>query len=312
MRTAAVLTVLFGLLLIVANHAGWLSTTILDTESFVETLAPLPGDPDVSRALGEAVADGVVQSNDVGQAVADALPDGLKFAAIPLTQSLRDLIADIATKIIRSEPFTAIWEKTLELTHRATLLYIQGVESDLVTTEDGYVVLDLTPIGSLVTNRLDELGFTVLDGVEANLTIELFETRDGGIVQTLANVIYSVRWFSIFLTVAFLIAAYAVATDRRRLTVWVGGATAIAMVVSLTDGRFIRSLVTAAAEDPIRQAGIKAAGSIVFSQFVLQSWIILVIGLVVATGAWLAGDTDGARGVKAGFVNVFHRDAEGT
>ncbi len=40
MRTAAVPTVLFGLILIVANHAGWLAATVLDTESFVETLSP--------------------------------------------------------------------------------------------------------------------------------------------------------------------------------------------------------------------------------------------------------------------------------
>ncbi|MCL1598085.1 MAG: hypothetical protein M3094_02790, partial [Actinomycetia bacterium] len=73
MRLAAALTVLFGLVLIAANHAGWLATTILDTESFVEALAPLPADPDVSRALGEAVADSVIASNEVGQAIADTL-----------------------------------------------------------------------------------------------------------------------------------------------------------------------------------------------------------------------------------------------
>lgn len=219
MRTAAVLTVLFGLILIVANHAGWLATTVLDTESFIETVSPLPQDPYVSRALGEAVADSVIQSNEVGQAISDRLPDGLEFAAVPLTQGLRDLFADIATGIVRSEPFATIWEKTLELTHRATLLYMRGVESDLITSEDGYVVLDLTEMGGLVTDRFDELGFTILDDVEPDLTITLLETRDGGVIQTLANIIYSVRWFSFILTIGLLIAAYAVATDRRRLTV---------------------------------------------------------------------------------------------
>jgi hypothetical protein len=303
MRAAVVLTVLFGLTLIVANHAGWLATTILDTESFVETLAPLPGDPEVSRALGEAVADNVIQSNEVGAAITDRLPEGLEFAAVPLTQGLRDLIADIATQIIRSEPFTAIWEETLELTHRATLLYIRGVESDLVTTEDGYVVLDLTEIGSLVNERLDELGFNALDGIEPDLKIELFETRSGGVIQALANVIYSIRWFSFVLTAAFLIAAYAVATDRRRLSVWVGGTAAIAMLVSLADGRLLKSLVRGAAEDPVREAGVAAAGDIIFSQFVTQSWIVLVLGLLTASIAWLMGDSDKARSVKRAFAN---------
>jgi hypothetical protein len=311
MRVAAVLAVLFGLTLIVANHAGWLATTILNTDSFVETLAPLPGDPDVSRALGEAVADNVIQTNEVGQAISDRLPEGLRFAAVPLTQGLRDLIADIATQIIRSEPFTAIWEKTLELTHRATLLYIRGAESDLIATEDGYVVLDLTEIGGLVTERLDELGFDALDGVELDLTIELFETRDGGVIQALANVIYSIRWFSFILTAAILIAAYAVATDRRRLSVWIGGATAIAMLVSLSDGRLLKALARGAAEDPIKEAGVAAAGDIIFSRFVTQSWIVLLLGLLTATVAWLMGDSERARSIKRAFTNVARRNPDG-
>lgn len=309
MQVAAVLTVLFGLLLIAANHAGWLGTTILNTESFVDTLAPLPADPDVSLALGEAVADSIIQSNEVGQAIFDKLPDGLRFAAVSLTQGLRGLIADIATQIIRSEPFTAIWKKTLAVTHRAMLLYIRGVESDLVTSEDGYVVLDLTEIGTLVTERLDELGFDALDGVEPDLTIELFETGDGGIIRTLANLIYSIRWISIVLTAALLVAAYAVATDRRKLTVWVGSATTIAMLVSLIDGRLLKAVVRGAAEDPIREAGVVAAGNIVFSRFVTQSWIILLLGVAAATIAWAMGDSDRARSVKMVFPGTAHKDA---
>ncbi len=308
MRLAAVLTVLFGLVLITANHAGWLATTILDTESFVETFAPLPADPDVSRALGEAVADSVIGSNEVGQAIFDGLPDGLKFAAVPLTQGLQGLIADIATEIIRSEPLTAIWEKTLEATHRATLLYIRGVESDLLTSEDGYVVLDLTEIGTLVTERLDELGFTILDGVEPDLTIPLFESRDGGVIQTLASVIYSIRWFSIALSMVLLFAAYGVATNRRKLTVWIGSATTIAMLVSLIDGRLLKALVNSAVEDPVREAGVTAAGNIVFSRFITQSWIILLIGGTAATIAWIMGDSERARWVRAVFADTTPTD----
>ncbi len=124
----------------------------------------------------------MIQPNEVGQVISDRLPDGLGFAAVPLTQSLRDLIADIATGIVRSEPFTTIWEKTLELTHRATLLYMCGIESDLITSEDGYVVLDLTEMGCLVTDRLNELGFTILGDIQPDLTITLFETSDGGVI----------------------------------------------------------------------------------------------------------------------------------
>ncbi len=108
------------------------------------------------------------------------------------------------------------------------------------------------------------------------------------------------RWFSFILTIGFLIAAYAVATDRRRLTVWVGTATATAMLVSLVDGRFLRALVTGPTEDPVREAGVAAAGNIIFSRFVTQSWILL-IGVGAATDVWLMGDSDGAHSIKGAF-----------
>jgi len=73
------------------------------------------------------------------------------------------------------------------------------------------------------------------------------------------------------------------------------------MLVSLIDGRFLRALVTGAAEDPAREAGVAAAGNIIFSRFVTQSWILLLIGVGAATVAWLLGDSDRACSIKGAF-----------
>ncbi|GMR02585.1 MAG: hypothetical protein BMS9Abin20_0923 [Acidimicrobiia bacterium] len=304
MRFTAVLVILFGISLVAANHAGWLATTVLETDAFVSTLAPLPSDSAVSRALGESVADGIIESYEVRESITDTLPNGLAFIAAPLTRGLRDVIADSATDIIQSDAFKTIWTAVTRTTHRVAITFVRGIDSDVITTEDGVVVLDLTEVGAQVADRLDELGFDLLDGAEPDLTIELFEINDTGLVAGLARLIYSIRWFSFFLTAALLGAAYVVATNRRKLTAWVGSATILAMLVSIIDNRWLRSAVVGGIEDPVQNAGADAAWGIIFKQFFVQSWSILILGVVIATTAWLMGDSERARTVRRTFTGL--------
>ncbi len=310
MRVAALLVILFGIALVAANHAGWLTTTVLETDAFVNTLAPLPGDPAVSRALGESVADGIIESYEVRESIADTLPDGLAFIAAPLTQGLRDVIADTATDIIQSDAFKTIWTAVTRTIHRAAIIFTRGIDGDVITTEDGVVVLDLTEVAAQVADRLDEFGFDLLDGAEPDLTIELFEISDTGVVARLARLIYSIRWFSFLLTATLLGAAYVVATDRRKLTAWVGSATILAMLVSLIDARWLRSAVVGGIEDPVQNAGADAAWGIIFNQLFIQSWSILILGVIIAIIAWLMGDSERARSVRRTFKDLASTDSD--
>jgi len=113
MGIAIALSVLFGLALLLANHAGWLTTTVLDEDRFVSTLAPLPKDEAVSLALAQRTADRVIESFEVTETISETLPDGLAFIAGPLTTGVRDLTATAAVEIIRSDGFTTVWTGAL-------------------------------------------------------------------------------------------------------------------------------------------------------------------------------------------------------
>ncbi|MFV1999013.1 MAG: hypothetical protein ACC654_01460, partial [Acidimicrobiia bacterium] len=177
MYLALAFTVLFAISLVAANHAAWLVTTVMDTDTFVDALAPIPQDPDVARALGQGIADNILDSAEVGQKIADALPDGLAFLAVPVAQGLSDRIAGIATDIVQSDAFSAIWQRTLALAHRTALLFIRGVDNKILSSEDGVVTLDLTEAAAPIFEQLDTLGFDLLDGTTPDLTIELFEVE---------------------------------------------------------------------------------------------------------------------------------------
>ncbi|MCL1594473.1 MAG: hypothetical protein M3132_08990 [Actinomycetia bacterium] len=294
-----VLTVIFGLSLIAANHAAWLVTTALDTDAFVGALAPLPSDPDVARALGQGVADTIVESVEVGQSIADALPDGLQFIAIGVTESLRDLITDIATKIVQSDVFVAIWETALRIAHGAAIRFAEGFSGDVVTTDGDAVILDLTSIYEPIAEQLQSLGFDALDGATPDLTIELFEIEGQGLVQSIVRIVTSIRWFAIGLTIILAIGVFITSVDRRRTAVWVGSSMVVAMLVSLIDIRLLKSAATDGITDTVSLAGATAALDITFSRFVVQSWIMLVFGTLIALGAWLMGDSERAISIRS-------------
>jgi len=256
----------------------------------------------LSRA--DEVSAGIIESFEVQDKIAQNLPPDLSFVAAPLTKGLQGIISDIVAGIIRSDAFTEVWRFALETSHKAATAYIQLFDGDVLTAQDGKAVLDFSAIGAQVNDKLVEAGFDLLEGTNPELKVELFELPDSGMVRAIVQIMTTVRWAVMILTLGLLAIAYAVATNRRRISLWIGGATIIAMLVSLIDIRYLRSAVTGGIEDPIQQAGALAAWDIIFQRFVAQSWVVLVVGVIVAFIGWITGDSDRARSARSSFVNA--------
>lgn len=298
MGLAIALAVLFGFSLLVSNLAGWLTTTVLDTQSFVATFEPFPKDDAVSLALAHKTADAVIEKYEVTEAIAQTLPDGIEFIAVPLTTGVRDLTAGVAAEVIRSDAFTTVWTAALTGSHKIATAYVGVLEDGVVVEEEGVVVLDLTEIGAQIAEGLGDRGFDLLEGSDRELKVELFELPDSGLAKAIVDVMGSVRTLVFFVSLALIVAAFAVATDRRRIAFWVGGATVFSMVFSLIDVRYARSVLTGGIEDPIQQAGAEAAWDILFQRLVWQSWAVLLLGAVVMFVAWFMGDSDRAASLR--------------
>jgi len=304
MGIAIALSVLFGLALLLANHAGWLTTTVLDEDRFVSTLAPLPKDEAVSLALAQRTADRVIESFEVTETISETLPDGLAFIAGPLTTGVRDLTATAAVEIIRSDGFTTVWTGALTGAHRIAKAYVGVFDDGALVVEDGVAVLDLTAIADQIADDLDGRGFGLLEDTDRDLTIELFELPDSGLIKTIADVMTSIRWIVMILALVLLIASAAVATDRRRISIWLGGAAVVSMVAALIELRLARSAITGGIEDAVQKAGAESAWDIIFRQFVWQSWVVLLLAVLVILVAWAKGSSSGAATVRSAVSNT--------
>ena len=304
---AIVVAIIFGFTLIVANHTGWIITTVLDRDVFVATLEDLPADPAVALALAQEVSAGIIDSFEIQEKIAESLPPDLSFVAAPLTIGIEGLVTDIVAGIIRHDAFTEVWRFALHTSHRTATAYVGLFDGDVLVAEEGTAVLDFTAIGAQVNEKLQEAGFDLLQDAEVDLKVELFELPDSGMIRFIVQLMTSIRWAVIISTIALLAIAYAVATNRRRISVWIGGATMGAMVVSLIDIRYLRSALTGGIEDPISQAGALAAWDIIFQRFVARSWVVMLLGALVAFAGWVMGDSERARSLRSSFAGVARR-----
>lgn len=299
MGVAIALAVLFGIAMVAANQTAWLTTVILDTDRFVETLEPLPRDDAVSLALADRVADTVIESFDVTVVIAETLPEGLEFIAVPLTNGVRELTAGIAQEIIRSDAFGTVWISALTASHSIVTAYVGAIEEGVLVEAEGVVALDLTVVGAQISEALGDRGFELLEGSDSDLTIELFELPDSGFIKTIVTLMYSIRWIVFLLTIGLLLLAIGVATDRRRISVWIGGATVFAMLSSLIAVRMGRPALTRGIEDPIQRAGAEAAWGIVLERFIWQTWVVLLLGVILLLVTWAIGNSDSAASFRS-------------
>jgi hypothetical protein len=305
MIVAAVLVALFAIVLPLANNAVWLASTAVSEDRFVDTFGPLPQDPAVAAALGQALAASIVENNDIEARIDGRLPDNLSFLAAPVTVAIETVMARAATDVISTDGFDTVWTTTLRAAHKAALVVVNGTENGVLVSEDGVISLDLSPIIEELNTRLMAKGIDVLDRVDLDnfdTTIDIYETRNSGLVQGIANLIYAIRWVAIAAVVLLLLGAVLFATDKRRVTLWLGVATIVSAFLMFIEGRLLRSNTIETITDPTYKEGAESAWSIIFNQLSAQTWALLLIGIFVTTAAWLVGPSQGAASVRHAFT----------
>lgn len=304
MYLALVVVVLFGIALIPANQAAWLATTTLNTDNFVSTFGPLPSDEAVARALGTGIAAQVAEEAALDEVLASRLPSELQFIAAPVAGAVETLIAEAATRIISSDQFDAIWNGALRTAHSAAITVIEKSRSGTVSAQDGQVILDLSELVRQVDERLQERGIDVINPEEIDATIVLYESEELGLVQSIINIVYSIRWAAPIAVLILLAGAVLIASDRRKVTIWLGIATIVAMVLTLIEIRLLRNSVLGEIADPVYQEGAAAAWNIVVDRLLAQTWGLLLLGLVAALVAWFFGPSERAGSIRESFVNA--------
>jgi hypothetical protein len=296
------LLIAFGVILLaLANVTFWLRGTVLSTDGWVAAVGPLSRDETIANALGIYVVGEVFDTVDVASLISTLLPRQLESVAGPLTALLQGLGQDAVAAAIQTDQFNAVWVAANKAIHATAMEVLRG-SGDLVYLQEGQLTVDLSAVLGFVQDQFDlkSLGFLPDDDWGR---IVLLENRQVAIVQQMLNLIDGVGLALPLLAFGTLLLAWLVALRRRRAVLWIGVGTAVIMVVSLVLFTFIPPAVLVSIRSPFVRALAGEIVTVVMRTLYTQTVLLLVIGLLLAAGAALAGPSERAVAIRTGARN---------
>ncbi len=309
--TATLLTVLAVLVFAVAVPGLWARRTLLDTDRYVATAAPLAQDPAVQEYLARTVTQQVFVALDVQTRLADVLRERnpqLAFLAGPISNGVEGFVQDQLLKVFASDAFATAWEQANRFAHSQLIAALEG-GGDTVVVQEGTVVLNLLPlvnqglvaISGVVTDLIghpvtlpeitgDEIPSEAITKLESALGIDLPD-RFGTVAiydsEDLAAVQQGVDLASraiVALAVLFLIlAAVAIWVSPRKRRTLLQLATALAVVLVI-ERRFAIAESNAIVDKvkPENQAAARAVvDQVIGSLLRYTGWFLAVAVLIL-------------------------------
>ncbi|MFC2029626.1 hypothetical protein ACFLWA_02740 [Chloroflexota bacterium] len=292
-KVAVALLVLTGcILLAVANMAFWLRGTALNTNRWVAAVGPLSQNEVIAGAVSDLVVQELSAAVDLDAAASEILPPEFSGFSGPLARVLKDLVADAVSTIVQSDEFNEVWRAANRTAHRILVDILRG-RGSLVYVQDGQITVDLSDMFGFVQGTLG-LGELDLFGEADAGKFVLFSSEDLASLQRAVALLDTVGLALPLLAIVALVIAWLVSLWRRRTLLWIGLGVAITMVLSLVVYFLAQPIALAAVLDPYFRAIAGELWNTVVRGLYIQSIFLLVVGLLIALGAWLAGPTNRA------------------
>ena len=266
----------------------WVQRQLLDTNQWVDTSSELLQQPAVRDAIATRLVDGVFDGPQVQQRLEGRLPPQLAPLAAPIAGALRNVAFDSAERLLARPAVQTLWADVNRRVHTRLVDVLEGNQGGRVTTANGEVVLDLTP---LIMRLEDQLG------VQTNLSpdagkITIMTSKQLGAAQDAVKTIKVLSPFLAILVLVLLVIAVYLAQGFRREAV---RAAAVGILVVGLVLLLVRRLAGNAVVDALTSPSTKSAGTQVWlistsllGDLALGLVAIAIVGLV---WAWLSGST---------------------
>lgn len=264
-RTRRILTpILVALSILVFTitvPAAWGARTVLNTDRYVATVAPLADDPAVQASIATKLTDQVFSALNVQGTLSDALGalgERATVLAGPLTIAVKGFVRDQVEKVVASDAFKTFWVEANRFVHTQVLAILRG-ETETITIREGKVLLNLLPLvnlalGSIQTVASELVGRDValpqiseedipsasIAKLEQALGVDLPDTYgqvvvyDSEDLAALQKTLYLFERLLVLLLVLIPIlvaASLLVSTRRRRTLIQLAAGAAVGLVV---------------------------------------------------------------------------------
>lgn len=306
---AVVLIVVGCLLTPVSLVAVWTRGEVSDTDRFVATAGPLIDDPAVQEALTNRVTTTVFEYVDVeglaGQALTALQAQGLPPQVVErlsaftpaLATAVTGFVRDRVAQLVAGPQFEAAWDQAVRASHEQLVTVLSG-DGEAVVVQGGTVHLDLAPFIRAAKERLSAEGLRAADLIpDLHPTIALAPADQLVRARSAYAALDSLATVLPWITLLLLASGVYLARVRMRAVVAAGLGVALALVVLAAGLLVARALLVGAV--PVTGAVAAASGfDVLVSSLRTSGRVLLVLGLVVALGAYLAGSSATATNLR--------------
>ena len=229
---------ILGLIAVIpAGLLIWANRTVTDTNQYVNAVGPAIHEPAVQKAIVKSATTALYSSVNIEQEVADILPSRAQPLAAPITGQVKGYINSTVANVVASGQFSNLW---VTLNRRVQTRFMQVAQSG--NTSD---VIDVNRLYQFISEQLRHTPLAGLAGKSLPPRvgqIKLITIPALAKIPHFVNTLSYTRWIFLGLAVALLIAAVAIARDRRRMTFWVGVGWMLATITGLIILRITRTI----------------------------------------------------------------------
>ncbi|MCX4782340.1 hypothetical protein [Streptomyces sp. NBC_01264] len=309
---SAVLITLTCVLVPVSLLTVWVHDIVLDTGRYVSTVAPLASDPAIEAAAVHRITEAADVRVDGARVTADlatwleaqGLPPRVGTAVKALGPQL-DSAADaavskVATRFVESDRFETVWTTANRAAHGAVVHALTGEGRGAVGVEGGTVTLDVGAAVEKVKQDLVEAGLSPAEKIpDVDKQMVLFQSEKLGKIRGAVHLLDVVgNWLPVLTVVLGAVGVLLARRRRRALVTTVlcaAGACLLVAIALAVARRYYLDHLPEQVQSP-------AAASAVFDTLVrfLRAGLrtAIVLGIVVALGAYLSGAGRLPRGVR--------------
>jgi len=314
----ATLLIFLGCVLAPVSVLGvWTANQVTSTDRYVANIEPLIHNPAIQNALTDKITIQITKHLNIAgyanQAAAALTSRGLtrvgsllKSFAPSIASAVTGFIHTQVHKIVTSPQIANTWIQVNRVAHAQLVKVLSGQGNSAISTSNGQVILDLGPFINVVKQDLVKRGFTIINSLPPiHPTIALFSSKTLVQAQTLYRLISTLKWVLPFLSLVLIALGVYIARNHRRALVAAGLGFAGSMILLGALLAIFRGVYINSVPNSLVPSDAAAAAFDIMVRFIKQGLrLLLVIGLVVAIGAFFTGPSVTAVRTRQGIVKA--------
>jgi hypothetical protein len=313
---ATVLIVLGCLLAPIAGLGVWAANQVSNTDRYVANIEPLIHEPAIQNALTDKITLQITSHLNVvsyaNQAASALTSRGLprvgtllRTFAPSLASAIAGFIHTQVHKIVTSPQVANLWLEVNRVAHAQLVKVLSGQGNGAISTSNGQVILDLAPFINIIKQDLVKRGFSIINSLPPiHPTIALFSSKTLVQAQTLYRLINTLKWVLPFLSLILIALGVYINRKHRRALVAAGLGFAGSMVLLGALLAIFRGVYINSVPNSILPSDAAAAAFDTMVRFIKEGLrVLLVVGLVVAAGAFFSGPSVTAVRTRGAFVH---------